>query len=516
MNLSTDSQTNTQRFGVLFGFWAGLMSVRLLLQIYLYRNGFLSVSADEFARGIISARWSANPQIDSLPEIIVIWLPLEKYINAVALWLWDDVIVAPRITAFLASCLLLVAFFFVVRDLFDSERVAIVATVLLAFTPWFVWLSGTPMLEIYFLALFWAGLWFLVVWLRERRPHYWLWGGLLLLLTSITHIQSWILINVVNLLSSVVGIKLLRQRKYAEASRLLGFFILNNLFILFFISSEYFLTGKFLGILSAHTAYSIWFYKGYDVPIWDKFAYYPRIVEENMLVMSWVFGLFGLAVIFLEKRNLYWRFYLLMLAVVSLSVYSAFNTLSGPPSAAPGRYSLLYSMLWIPYVAFSLERLFVWGRWANRRTVQIGLMTLSLGLLMVMSWANIRQVIDFPQGMRTEPVAAGRYVEQVLDTWGMDETPQYLLEANAWEFLAVQLTARHYEAMILDRPFDLFNRDAPSMLLQSREEVKEWLENERVILVVLRNEELKAYVETQGLLTPEDDFGGWTVYRFNP
>jgi hypothetical protein len=133
-----------------------LIALKIILQVYLYHVGFISVSADENSRGIRAAAWLAGE--DPLPLYTGIWLPFELYLNSAALSLWDEVVWAPRLTAFLSSCLLLIFYFLLVRGLFSSTSIAFIASLMLVFYPWYAWLSGAPMLDIYYVAFFVAGL----------------------------------------------------------------------------------------------------------------------------------------------------------------------------------------------------------------------------------------------------------------------------------------------------------------------------------------------------------------------
>ncbi|MCA9973547.1 MAG: hypothetical protein KC425_25205, partial [Anaerolineales bacterium] len=333
-----------------FRFLFALLLLKTVSQVLLYRHGLLSLSADEYARGIVAATWAANPRIDLLADLQAVWLPLEKYLNGLALIVWPDVILAPRLTVFLASCVTLVMFFLLTRRLFADFAIAALSTLLVALLPWFAWLSGTPMLEMYFFACFFAGLFFLVVWLQEERRAAWLWAGACFLLASGFHVQSWPLINLVNLLTLPFLWRFARQRAWRRALRLLGFYLLGNALILGFTLLEFALTGELFAFLSSHTAYSLWYYGGYDVPPLEKFLYYPRQIVDNAHAGYWL-GL-PIALLFLWRDpNRGWKLLPLALTAVSLLLFSSMNVLSGPPSAAPARYSLFYLMLLTPYLA---------------------------------------------------------------------------------------------------------------------------------------------------------------------
>ena len=155
-------------------FLSGLFLAKGIFLLLLYRHGFLSVSADEYARGIRAAIWAERPLFDWRTDVLATWLPLEKYVNGAALWVWHEVIWMPRLTVFVASGIVLTAVYLFTWRLFRQRETAVFAAILLTVQPWYIWLSGTPMLEMYYLACFIPGLVLLWRWLYEGRIHSWL------------------------------------------------------------------------------------------------------------------------------------------------------------------------------------------------------------------------------------------------------------------------------------------------------------------------------------------------------
>jgi predicted membrane-bound mannosyltransferase len=70
-----------------------LIVVRVLLQVVLYRSGFLSLSADEFGRTYFAARWIQTGETYSYGP----WLPFHMYLYGAALSLWGDMLWMPRL-----------------------------------------------------------------------------------------------------------------------------------------------------------------------------------------------------------------------------------------------------------------------------------------------------------------------------------------------------------------------------------------------------------------------------------
>lgn len=489
--------------------------VKIAVQIINFSHGFLNVSADEFARGIRAAAWALQPRFDILADVKGTWLPLEKYLNGSLLSVWPDVIWAPRVTVFIASCLVLIALFAFTYYLFDNFWVAALAGVFVACQPWYAWLSGTPMLEMYYLACFWGGLVFLGIWLREARRGYWFWAGCCFMLASGFHVQSWTLINLVNLTTVGYLYRNIAHRRWGRLLQLIGFYALGNLFIGAFSLIEFFSTGQLFAFLARHTSYSKLFYNGYDVSVWEKLLYYPRLIVQNSSGVVWVLLL--VALVFLWRNRTHQGKWLpLTTAALVLSVTSALNVLSGPPSAAPGRYSLLYVLLIAPYVAYGAYRLFTVRKHWSPRVVAYVPALLSTALFLYSLWWGAVRIPDFPPGMPISAVKTGAYLNQILSRNPSTTGETYMVELKYWEFLAVELTARHYDAIVFDRVKDPVNRNTPSIFTDNPAGVYARLLTQNIRYVALQDPRLKANVQQMDFMRPAQEIDDWTIYEFQP
>lgn len=483
---------------------------RLGFQVYLYNRGFLSVSADEFARGMLAAQWATRPHWDSWREFVGIWLPFEKYLNGFALWLWDDVILAPRFTVFLFSCLLLWVVYHLIYHLYRHWGVAALATLILAAQPWFIWLSGSPMLEMYYLACFMTGFYYLIRWSQEPRPRYWVGSSIAFFCTCGFHLPGWILVALMALLTLPWLWGWLRQRQMRRVGQWIAIFAPAGLFILGYGWVGYWLEGRFWPFLSAHTVYSQWFYGGYAIPVTEKLVYYPRILGQNLSWSVILFSLIGLIPLIRAKDAGDKRLpFFLILA--SLLTNSLFNVFSGPPSAAPGRYALLYIILLSPYIGWGVYQVWKLGprTWPQfSPVIRLFSLLLVVGLLA----QNLKQAQSFPRGMALDAIATGEYLNTHLNQPGVPPEATFLVELHYWDFLGVQLTARHFTAIVFDRKKDFFDRQTPSLFLEEPATVRVALQEQKVYLVALYEADLKEQAEATGFLQPKTTIGLWTIY----
>jgi len=492
-----------------------LIVLRIVLQISLFRQGFLSVSADEFSRGIRAATWASAPRLDLFDGAQATWLPFEKYLNGLSLNIWPDVLITPRLTVFLGSCLVVVAFYGLIYYLFDSFSVAALATLFVVFQPWFVWLSGTPMLEMYFLGFYLLGLYFLLAWFKDQRRGFWFLASCAMLVASGFHVQVWILINLANLLTIGFLFQFIQDKQYGRLGRLIAYYFLSNALIIAFALIEYVKTGQIFALLSKHTSYSRWFYDGYDVSIFEKLAYYPRLIVENSSPISWLLVIVGLIFLWMD-RDRKWKLFPLALAILNLVISSVLNVLSGPASAAPGRYSLFYTVMLSPYIAYGALRLIQWAGARPRPLVRYSLVTLAIGLFALTLFMGGLRIKDYPRSMPADAIETGQYLGQLLDQTAETESKVYMVELKYWEYLAVQLLAGNHEEILFDREANISDRNTPSIFLEESEDLYAALSSQNVRFVALRNPDLKNRALATGFLSPRQDIGRWTIYAFNP
>jgi hypothetical protein len=492
-----------------------LILVKLVLQSYLYAAGFVSVAADEVSRGIRAAEWALKPHLDVLADVRDPWLPFEKYLNGTLLMVWPNVLWAPRATTFVASCVVLIALYLLVYFLFGSFRVAALAGIFVVFEPWYTWLSGTPMLEMYYLACFFSGLLLLLVWLRHARPWFWLWAGMCFALSSGFHFQSWTFINVVNVLTLGFLYQFIARKQTTRALQLVGFYFVGNAFIIAFTLIEFATTGHLLTFLANHSSYSKWFYGGYTVSVASKLLYYPRLILQNSNDASWVLALAG--VFFLARGGAEaWTLIPLGIAALALCMNSIVNVASVPATAAPDRFALFYVLLLSPYLAYGADRIWQFGKRWSPSLAAYAPAVLAAGLyLCSLSW-GLRRIQYFPQGVSTDAVATGYALHQWLDRTGQPDPSTYMVELKYWDFLGVELTAGHYDAVVLDREYDPRNRGIASIFSDHLTDVRERLRAQRVRYLALHDPHSKTAAGRMPFLTAKQDVGAWTIYEFNP
>jgi len=489
-----------------------LLCVKLALGIYLYRLGFLSLSADEYSRGITAARWALDGEIP-LGIYMYAWLPFESYVNGLALMIWDNVIWTPRITVFIFSCALLVYFLKLVQHLFESLVVTLTAGLLLVFNPWFVWLSGTPMLDVYCLAPFVAGLYYAAKWMDERRGVFLLAAGILFFISTGFHSQSWILVNAANLFMAGFAIGFLRKKNWRAASEIAGFILLSNLFIVLYLPIERSATGEWLYMFRDHAARTLPYYAEYDVGLREKLEYYPRLVYESASWIVWLFFPVGLYAASRERRKAA-ALFPLAAGIIALAVYSVYNFYSVPASAAPGRYSLPFFMLFVPYSALGIYTLF----FRNFPAPVAWLLRCAAAALVVyLLWTSFLKLPDYETKNAREAVNVGLFVREEIENGSADENGTVIIERAYWDFLYVMLAVRHYGLVRYDRPLTDEYAGTPSdFLSMSDAEILARLKKENARFMIVRDAAIKERLSGLGSVRKIRDSDEWAAYEIDP
>lgn len=484
-----------------------LLCIKAVLQLYLYGRGFLSLSADEYSRGIMAARWALDGTLSTRIRMGD-WLPFETYLNGLSLMVWDDVVWTPRITAFFFSCFLLVYFLKLVHHLLGRSPVTLLAGLFLVFNPWFLWLSGTPMLEIYYLAPLVAGLYYVLKWISARRDRYLVIGGILFLFSTGFHSQSWILVNVVNLCLCYFGWRMLRQKDYTGLLKLAGFFILGNLFIIIYIPSDYLATGQWLAMFHRHTLRTMEYYGGYEVGLFDKLAYYPRLVVKSAALI-WIFLPIGIYWLRGESGKQI-KLFPLAVGLGALLFYSVFNLLSVPASAAPGRYSLPFFILFVPYAALGIYTL---TERSGRHTLLRVRRAAAAILVLCILGLGLLKALDFEEKSAKAAVSIGQYMRESLEKDGVAAKGTVMVELSYWDYLYVVLPVRYYDRVKYDRKeSDEFSGIPSALLSMDDGEILVHMRSRDTKLIAVKDDAIKNKLDGLPFMRKIVERDVWALY----
>ncbi len=483
----------------------GLLLQAVLLA-YLVQHGFVSLSADEFSRSLRSQRWAAAPEIVWWSGV---WMPAELYLHGFSHWIFGDPLAGPRATVFLSSCVLMAYAALLVRRLWGDPIVTLVAVIVLASHPWYVALSGTPMLDVYFLTFLVAGIYYLCGWLETHRDRDLALAGLAFFGASAFHISSWLFIASVQLCLLPVILAAVRAGDRGRVVRLIAYGALSFTFVAYYLAATWVMEGSVGAGIAEHTEYTRWFRDGYDVSVVEKLLYYPTlVVRRDWLLLLIALPMVGIS---LFRGTPGFRMLPAGVAGVALVAASLFNVISVPPSAAPGRYALPYLILLCPYFAMGLRRFVGVARPGWQRSIAA---VAAAGILLGVVATHVTRIRSAQVGLHPDSIATGRFLRKVAG-----HAP-ILLERHYWEYLAVMAASGLPDAFVFDRPGTKRDRHAPSMLADPRE-LAAYLDEHAPGMLVVRSDMPPPRRARLARLTTSRGghvrrIGQWTVYVLTP
>ncbi len=486
-------------------------SIKLLSQAWIYRLGFVALTADEFSRAIMASHWLKWPTwLALMPRL---WLPIELYLNAGAIWLTGDVIVGPRITVTLASLGALTFLHRLLKQCGARTRVAGITVVLLALQPWFAWAGATPVPEAYFLCLFFAALTLYVDWRRFGSPAKLLGAIGLLFLSGGFHLHTW---TVLASFSAWVAIdetwRLVRRTKVPQGEhRLGGNAILIPLALLYpFLALAQKLWTQGLpsvGNFATNNALVRDFRMGVGVVETIGLFHYVRITLEGWHWSFW--GLAAVGALWLglthqrHERATPSLIGFPALGAMILCAYTASEWVASPTTSAPGRYCLMITPWLIPCAAVAIDMaLKRWPRSASAALIAWGTFLFSFSL-------------SPPPGPDAplDGVSAGKAIAALEKQQGWaDQESTYLVEAFRWCQIPVIAGYGSWDHQIFDRKVRS-GYESDSLLDESDTQVRTFLEAHQVRFAALRTPRIRARAEKTGLFFPAGDFGEWRIYR---
>jgi hypothetical protein len=164
-----------------------VITLILAIQTIVIALGFVSVSADDYARTLYGANWAKLPYAF---EDKTVWLPGQFYLLGLGLKVHYDLFLTPRIVTIIFSYISLGMLYLLTRKLFN-RWVALLSILIVGLLPAHVYLSLTPMADIISLAFIISFLYFFFVWLDNGADRQLLIAAVLLSLATSIRFENW-------------------------------------------------------------------------------------------------------------------------------------------------------------------------------------------------------------------------------------------------------------------------------------------------------------------------------------
>lgn len=377
------------------------IGLKLILSLYLWRNGYLEYDTDGFTRSVIAWQWQAGTKQLGIDA----WLPLQFWLNGSIMHFWPDLLKVPRAVNMVASIITTINIFFIGRTLFGRTTGYFTAA-LVAIFPWEIWFGLSGMSESLTHVFLTTGVVFFSQWLTRKDPRpYWLvLASLGFLGATMLRYEAWFYSAVYALIALIIA---LRRNEWGKPDKIKAVLALVPAF-LFMLAWMYASWADpnihsplgFANITSEING-RIYGSENESRSILSRLIFYPQTFLTLWLPLTLpaLAGTLWLA----WKPIGAARWYLALVwgeFVVFILTTLPYNNIA-PGSA---RYPVSNLLLLLPVIGYLFQRAFIYPRQAVRLA--------GLGLFVLLLLSQVYATLERP---RTEPDNATRQVANWLD-----------------------------------------------------------------------------------------------------
>lgn len=185
-------------------FLAAAIGLKLILALYLWRNGFLEYDTDGFTRSIIAWQWQNGTKQLGIDA----WLPLQFWLNGSLMHFWPDLLKVPRAVNMVASIFTTINLFFIGRALFGRTAGYFTAAMAAIF-PWEIWFGLSGMSESLTHVFLTTGIAFFTQWLtrKDPRPYLLVLASLGFLGATMLRYEAWFYSAVYALIAMIIALR---------------------------------------------------------------------------------------------------------------------------------------------------------------------------------------------------------------------------------------------------------------------------------------------------------------------
>ena len=477
-----------------------LMVSRLGLQWLLYQAGFLALTADDYGRIVLAARWAQRPFLLWRGA----WLPFHMYLFGTALKIKWDLLTGPRLIAIFIGEMSIVLAYLLAVALFHRRSAGLLAAIFLAFNPAHVWLSSAPLSEIPATALILGCFLCFVLFLKNGRLLFLFLSAGLLAIANGFRYEAWMLSAVFSLyLAGFIAFRFYREQIRLRES--IPFWIaacLPWLFPIAWLIGNKVLTGNPFYFLGEITSYKLSHY-GTGRSYW---SYVQTLVGLDPAGFILVFAGFGLLVKKL-RSDLAGSWYLLMI----WAPFLVFAYLHGGQSEPPGnsiRYLAPFFFIAYPAAGIAadsfmrrLGKNWIWGT---------GLILLVFAGILSFQIKNTFQFVNDPA---SDGLAVGQALQNLRVKNAGSRPQPALIEVSYWGYLAIHIGSNDIDHIFYDRPVDYSANPPSSLLLADPTGLNPCITRYDIAYIIMKSPDLIQIIEDQLHLSPLETVNGYAIFQ---
>jgi hypothetical protein len=319
----------------------GAIIILLLFQVSLITKGFYSISADESFHTFQAYLWSKHHFKGDF-----VWLPFYKIFVGSFLYLFQNLLIVPRIISICFGILTLLGVTYLSYQLFKNQIVSVITAFLSSLFFPLVILSVLPLTEIMFIFFITMAFSFFVKWLNEKKKSLLILACSFFFISDSIRYEGWIysLSFFLILLFIFYRDKALKNNSIPI---LISAFILSG-FPILWIALEYIQTGKFLGfVTNVAGAYR-------PMNLIDNLKYNPlyQFIKINLNSLS-IIGIVPLIILSRRDNRIRNFAYVFSIALIVMALSGFF--VKTMPSHNYWRIACSWSILLLPFTSYMLN-----------------------------------------------------------------------------------------------------------------------------------------------------------------
>lgn len=473
---------------------------RLILQVALYRSGFLSLTADEFGRTVSAARWSQNPTIVWAGS----WLPFHTYLLGLAFWIKWDLLYVPRVIVIFLGALSIPLMYGLAVQLTGSRRVGMMSALLLAVNPAHTWLSSTPLSAVPYSFLTLVAITSSTLYFRNNRKLFLYLAGLALAVANGFRFESWVLSAIFSLFIVGNGVCLIAKKVsgLSQSVNLIIVALLPWIFPSIWIVVAYLENGIPLVLLDSIRSYkSAWY---------GQSSSYLNYLKTFLRIDPYatIFGVLGLMFYLMRHRKSWAARWYSVIAIAPLIVFILLHGGQVEPQGNYFRYLTSFVIITYPALGYLIDNSV--NFFAQSKRTEAFVIGLILGILII---TQVRTTFRFTN----DPSADGLLVGQRIKTLRL-EYPELsqrpvLIELVYWQYLSIHIGANDISHIIYDRELDIERRQSTSLLLTNIDAFRDCMASHEFSYIILKSPDLRAVVERNLKLSPSEEINDYAFYQ---
>lgn len=477
-----------------------LIFIRLIIQLLLYHNGFIALTADEFGRTIVAAKWVLNPYLQWSGN----WLPFYNYLLGSALRVWWNLLIVPRILIILFGLSSIVLMFLFTTWLFRDSRIGLVSSILLAVNPAHIWLSSTPLSEMVCFTIMLGGLVLFIVFLRDSNWRLLFIGSSLLAIANGFRYEAWMVSIAFSTYLAFMIIKPITNRQRELRTSLYLFFgaIVPWIFPFIWIVGNYIYTGNPLFFISSIRSYKItWYGSGSSV-----LPYLTTAIKiDPLLPMLIVVSLIIVPILGKKIPGLNWYIWI---TFVPLFIFFLSHGGQSEPEGNWIRYLAPFLFMVYPIIAATiiiLTRQFIYSN-------QLRFTVLAV-LLACFIFVQLRGTFNFTNDPAAEGLMVGIKLKDIRQNNFQSSKKPIIIELEYWQYLAIQVGMNDVTTIMFDRPVDLENRKSVSLITSNSKLFQNCINYYDVAYIAVVSPDLKAAIEKKFSFPILSNINGYNIYK---